>query len=82
MERKGGGFGSVAHGESDEQVGEAGGASERAGRRGGSPATRGGRSFDPALQREELQRVAPVDAEEDGDAEDAVLGGGGAWWPR
>ena len=41
-ERKGGGFGSVAHGESDEQVGEAGGASERAGRRGGSPATRGG----------------------------------------
>ena len=41
-ERKGGGFGSVAHGESDEQVGEAGGASKRAGRRGGSPATREG----------------------------------------
>ena len=42
MERRGGGFGSVAHGESDEQVGEAGEASERAGRRGGSPAAEEG----------------------------------------
>ena len=43
MERRGGGFGSVAHGESDEQVGELGDGPERAVRRRRSPAAGGWR---------------------------------------
>ena len=39
MERKGGGFGSVAHGESDEQVGELGDAETAANRRARPSAT-------------------------------------------
>ena len=43
MERRGGGFGSVAHGVSDEQVGELGDGPERAVRRRRSPAAGGWR---------------------------------------
>ena len=41
MERRGGGFGSVAHGESDEQVGELGDAETAANRRARPSATEG-----------------------------------------